>query len=141
MHQGFKIIIRRKLIFKNTRLNQINIFGDPINLELLEKQSDRIEIIVKELRGELKIIASLLLSMKEDATNAQIKEIRSLVRNLFYEIKYVYYYTIRNWKPDDQPKIKKLLDSKLEHLSREPTGKSVNSISKNECAVSILSEM
>ena len=69
--------------------------------------------------------------MKEDAQqDKEIKEIIALVRNLFYEVTYVYYYIKRNLKPDDQSKIKKLVDSKLQDL-----------LSKNECGISILSKM
>ena len=86
----------------------MKIFGDPINFQLLEKQNDRIE----------KIITSLLQVMNEELPhiNADIKEIRTFVRNLFYEITYVYYYIKSNLKPDDQSKIKKLVDLKLQDL-------------------------
>ena len=119
----------------------MNIFGDPIN--------DRIENVGKglgKLETRLKVITSLLLVMKEDAPrpegefpNAEIKEIRTLVRNLFYEVTYVYYNIKRNLKPDDQSKIKKLVDSKIVDLNKEPTAKNLNNLSKNECAFSILS--
>jgi len=74
-----------------------------------------------------KIITGILLAMKNEVPNAEIKEIRTFVRNLFYEITYVYYYIKSNLKPDDQSKIKKLVDSKIKDLS------------KNECVFSILS--
>ena len=78
----------------------MNILGDPTN--------GRIENVVKEL---------VLNSRKEDfeISNAQIKEIRTFVKSLFYEVTYVDYYIKRNSIPDDQSKTKKLLDSKIEN--------------------------
>ena len=102
----------------------MNVFGDPINFKPSE-----IESCVKGVVGDVKAVANLLEAVILQRTscltkeeNTQIKEIKTLVKELFYEVTYVYYYIKRNLKPEDHSRIKKLVTSRINSTKSQLLG-------------------
>ena len=99
----------------------MNIFGDPINFhhselsDLLAPQLIKLEMLEERV---IDVDAFLRRNQRDTLCGPsgwspiQIKEITTLVKELFYEVTYVYYYIKRNLKPEDQSRIKKLVETR-----------------------------